>query len=281
MSLRISVFLPLILLLSACSNASLDALREAKMPSDPYFSTLAQQHLILSDSEAAQGRLTSAQFFADKGLAATYGREVLPEEALPAQPEMIEARVRLLEVSNALTRKRFPTASANALFFYDCWVQQTGEGQPENAGICKQGFGEAIEAIQRPAVPAIPQPMAADGLPEDVSLSTSYLVFFGWDEAELNVQAEDAINKVLAYVKQLGNAGYEIVVNGHTDTSGEEMYNLTLSNQRADVVKEKLVQAGVAAGKIAAFGFGESDPRKPTADEVREPANRRVEIFIE
>lgn len=274
MRLRISAFLPLLLLLSACSHSGRDALREVKMPSDPYYATLARQYRILADSEAAQGRFTSAQFFADKGLSAAYGRDAPPEIPPPAQKDMADARVRLVAAATPQARKRFPEAVANALFFYECWVQQTGEKQTENAAICRQGFGEAMEATRRPST-------AADGVPEDLPLSTSYLIFFGWDKADLNAQAEEAIAKVTAYIEQLHRTGYEIVVNGHTDRSGEETYNLTLSNRRADAVKERLVKAGVAAENITSFGFGESDPRKPTADGVRESANRRVEIFIE
>ena len=78
-----------------------------------------------------------------------------------------------------------------------------------------------------------------------------------------------------------GQEGYEIVLNGHTDTTGLERFNLTLSKKRAETVARALEKGGIDKEAIKIFAFGESDPRVPTADGVNEPQNRRVEIFIQ
>ena len=56
---------------------------------------------------------------------------------------------------------------------------------------------------------------------------------------------------------------------------------MALSIRRANAVKDALVRAGIPANQIAVIGKGESDPLVPTADGVREPQNRRVEILLQ
>lgn len=73
-----------------------------------------------------------------------------------------------------------------------------------------------------------------------------------------------------------------IDVYGFTDTTGSDALNQRLSEQRAQAVADYLVRKGVARGRIATRGYGESYDylRVKTADNVNEPLNRRVEIKI-
>jgi outer membrane protein OmpA-like peptidoglycan-associated protein len=71
-----------------------------------------------------------------------------------------------------------------------------------------------------------------------------------------------------------------IEVTGHTDRAGSDAYNMALSLRRANAVKDQLVREGIAANQITVMGRGESQPLLPTADGVREPQNRRVEIVL-
>jgi flagellar motor protein MotB len=71
-----------------------------------------------------------------------------------------------------------------------------------------------------------------------------------------------------------------IDVTGHADRAGGDAYNMALSLRRANMVKDQLVREGIAANQITVVGRGESQPLLPTADGVREPQNRRVEIVL-
>jgi outer membrane protein OmpA-like peptidoglycan-associated protein len=71
----------------------------------------------------------------------------------------------------------------------------------------------------------------------------------------------------------------EISVIGHTDRVGKLEANDALSLKRAEAVGEQLKAAGILAPMEFA-GRGEREPLIPTADEVPEPANRRVEINL-
>ena len=72
----------------------------------------------------------------------------------------------------------------------------------------------------------------------------------------------------------------EIAVIGHTDRVGTLESNDALSLQRAQTVRDLLIQAGVPAASIEVAGRGEREPMVPTADEVPETKNRRVEINL-
>lgn len=72
----------------------------------------------------------------------------------------------------------------------------------------------------------------------------------------------------------------ELVVEGHTDRVGGLESNDRLSLERAQAVQRMLVDAGVAVERIQAVGRGERAPLVPTADEVSEARNRRVEIRL-
>jgi outer membrane protein OmpA-like peptidoglycan-associated protein len=69
-------------------------------------------------------------------------------------------------------------------------------------------------------------------------------------------------------------------VTGHTDRVGTVESNDALSLRRARLIRDRLLSVGVAAERVEAVGRGEREPLVPTADEVPEPKNRRVEIRV-
>ncbi|MBT5341471.1 MAG: OmpA family protein, partial [Flavobacteriales bacterium] len=71
-----------------------------------------------------------------------------------------------------------------------------------------------------------------------------------------------------------------IRLEGHTDNVGSHAYNVTLSQSRADVVKEALVQRGVAANRLMSEGFAENQPLESNETADGRSKNRRTEIFI-
>jgi outer membrane protein OmpA-like peptidoglycan-associated protein len=126
-------------------------------------------------------------------------------------------------------------------------------------------FGAAAPPPPPPPAPAVAPP--------------SFMVFFDWDRSNLSAQALTTIKQAAAAFKSKGNA--RITATGHTDTSGPEAYNMALSLRRANAVKDALVREGVPAQAITVIGRGEAGLLVKTADGVREPQNRRVEIVIQ
>jgi outer membrane protein OmpA-like peptidoglycan-associated protein len=75
-------------------------------------------------------------------------------------------------------------------------------------------------------------------------------------------------------------AAYEVEVIGHTDTLGDMAYNQRLSLDRAGAIRGSLVRDGLDPNGISIAGRGKLDPLVPTADQMPEPRNRRVEITV-
>jgi OmpA-OmpF porin, OOP family len=122
-------------------------------------------------------------------------------------------------------------------------------------------------------------PPAPPPAPPPAVQAASFMVFFDWDRSNLSAQALNTIKQAAAAYKTKGSA--RITATGHTDTSGPENYNMALSLRRANAVKDALVREGVPATAISVVGMGEKGLLVPTADGVREPQNRRVEIVIQ
>ncbi len=110
-----------------------------------------------------------------------------------------------------------------------------------------------------------------------VAAAKTYLVFFDWNKADLTDRARQIIGEAAG---ARGTGVTRIEVNGFTDRSGSDQYNQGLSVRRANAVAAELVRRGVPRNEIMTRGFGEANPLVPTADGVREPQNRRVEIIL-
>lgn len=222
---------------------------------------------------------SDASYFARKGLAAAAGEVVLPEELanwdLPANriDELSAARGKLVGLLDASGRDKAPQIAARAQAKFDCWVEQQEENhQPDHIAACRDDFFAALAELEQammPAPVAMPEPM----MPE------TFIVYFDFDKSDINAAAGAVLNDVLAAIKK--HAGTPISVTGHADRSGPEEYNMPLSLRRADAVREALIGGGVTADQITVSGRGEEEPAVPTADGVKEQANRRVEIIIQ
>jgi ABC-type transporter MlaC component len=112
--------------------------------------------------------------------------------------------------------------------------------------------------------------------PPPTTAQAPSVVFFDWDKSSLSPQAMATIREAAAAYKATGSAGITSV--GNTDTSGSMDYNTVLSIRRANAVKSALIQNGIPAAEIKAAGHSQTNLLVPTAEGVREPRNRRVEL---
>ncbi len=129
-----------------------------------------------------------------------------------------------------------------------------------------------------PPPPAPPAPAAPPPPAPAVEQARTYLVFFDWDRADLTDRARQIVAEAAQASQHVQTTRIE--VNGYTDLSGSAAYNQKLSVRRAQSVEAELVRDGVPRQEIEIHGYGESDPLVPTAQGVREPQNRRVQIIL-
>jgi outer membrane protein OmpA-like peptidoglycan-associated protein len=105
-----------------------------------------------------------------------------------------------------------------------------------------------------------------------------FTLYFIEGKDEFTDASRQAIDKVLAEIAQ--RPVPDVLVIGHTDTVGTDAYNDGLSKQRGEVVRKALASRGIAVENVVVVGRGKREPIVPTADNVAEPRNRRVEILV-
>ena len=129
-------------------------------------------------------------------------------------------------------------------------------------------FGAAPPPPPPPPAPPMPPPMARK----------VFLVFFDWDRDTITPEGMQIVQQAAGAFRS--GAPVTIQVTGYADRSGSPGYNQRLSERRANNVSNALVRLGVPRQAQVVGGRGENDTRLPTADGVREPQNRRVEILF-
>jgi OOP family OmpA-OmpF porin len=108
--------------------------------------------------------------------------------------------------------------------------------------------------------------------------SVSFTLYFDTASTEVTRDSQSILEALFAEVAR--RQAVEVQVTGHTDRVGTDANNDRLSLERAQAVKEMLVQRGLKATFIRAVGRGEREPLVPTPDEQPEPRNRRVEVIV-
>ena len=103
-------------------------------------------------------------------------------------------------------------------------------------------------------------------------------VLFATAKADLSSDALRSVDKLADFLKKY--PGRNVLIEGHTDSVGSEEYNLTLSERRADSVKESLTSRGIAEERIATKGYGKKYPVASNDTAAGKQQNRRVEVII-
>jgi outer membrane protein OmpA-like peptidoglycan-associated protein len=106
----------------------------------------------------------------------------------------------------------------------------------------------------------------------------SFTLYFVEGSEQFTPESKQEVNRIFAEIGR--RPAPEVTVIGHTDRVGSVKDNDALARRRAEKVRVDLVALGIPARDIYAAGRGEREPLVPTADEVAEPRNRRVEISV-
>lgn len=275
---------------------------ELRPAGEGFSAQLARQYRDFSLFESEQMYdWADADHFAEKAYAANSGAQPAPERPGEwnigdpiAMNDLELARERLTAAFDKGARTIAPREAAVAQAKYDCWVEQQEEGwQYRHIAACRHDFDLAIKklaAAMPPKEPAV-QPTAARSeqpqvakieAPEPLKVPVTEMqqIYFDFDSAALNAAAE---RQIAAFADGIADKeAVEIVVTGHADRAGPADYNVELSARRAQTVRNELTRHGLNISELDDFDLraeGETTPAVPTADGVREPANRRVVLF--
>ncbi len=105
-----------------------------------------------------------------------------------------------------------------------------------------------------------------------------FTLYFIEGKDEFTDESKRVLDSVMAEIAK--RPVPDVLVIGHTDTVGTDAFNDVLSRQRGEVVRKTLLQRGIQVENVVVVGRGERELVVPTADNVAEPRNRRVEILV-
>ncbi|WP_423311886.1 OmpA family protein [Caulobacter sp. KR2-114] len=156
---------------------------------------------------------------------------------------------------------------------------KSGQVDESSIDICDAAYQRMLAAPAPPPPPPAeppppPQPAAAPVCSTPMPLK----VYFGFDVDQPPAEAGPIVAQAIEGMKSCGWSGLHVV--GHTDLSGSLGYNQALSERRAHNIADMLAAQGVPAQQIVVEGKGKTSPAVQTADGVKEPLNRRVEISV-
>jgi outer membrane protein OmpA-like peptidoglycan-associated protein len=146
-------------------------------------------------------------------------------------------------------------------------------------------FGAPDVVVPEPEVVPVPEPVPTPvpeptpeppPVPPPACVAGPFMVFFDWDKDEITPQAAAILDNAASSYQTCGQA--QVMIAGHADRSGSDQYNVGLSQRRSANTRSYLAGRGIPDGVMTTEAFGESRPLVETADGVREPQNRRVEI---
>ena len=124
----------------------------------------------------------------------------------------------------------------------------------------------------------LPLALTGTAQAQETANADTTLIFFAWDRPIIDRDAAAQLEKLAIALRATPAAALELA--GHTDRSGPAASNLRSGRARAEAVRAFLASRGVPVAAMTVVSHGEARPLIATADGVREPQNRRVEISV-
>jgi len=112
----------------------------------------------------------------------------------------------------------------------------------------------------------------------DVIFDENSGVFFETNKSNVNSKSKTNLAKLVAIFKEFPDT--DIVIEGHTDNTGDDAYNMTLSSKRANAVTDYLVSQGIQRSRLTTYAHGETLPKFDNGTAAGRAKNRRVELGI-
>jgi peptidoglycan-associated lipoprotein len=153
--------------------------------------------------------------------------------------------------------------------------QQVSPGDSTTYHLTAKGPGGTQEATARVTVnaPPPPPPPAPSPTEEELFARSVKDVFFDYDKYDVRADQQAALQGDIDFLKQ--HPGVHFTVEGHCDERGSTEYNLALGDNRANAVRNALVQGGVAADHIRTISYGKEKPFCSESNEQCWQQNRR------
>jgi peptidoglycan-associated lipoprotein len=160
--------------------------------------------------------------------------------------------------------------------------RQVTPGDSTTYHLVAKGGGGTQDATARVTVNAAPPPPApaAENLTEqELFAKNVHDIYFAYDNSDIRPDQQASIQSDAQFLQQHSNI--HITIEGHCDERGSTEYNLALGTNRADAVKNALIQAGVSGDRIKTFSYGKEKPFCTESNESCWQQNRRGHFVYE
>jgi OmpA-OmpF porin, OOP family len=235
-------------LVAACAGRSTEALEEARSAvaaarADP--EVVAQAPEQLAEAEQALDQAESA------------ARGTADQDEVDHLAYLAEQRA---ETAQALADERVALAE----------MEQLGE---ERDALLIEARERHIDVLETELAE-----LRADRTERGLVVTLSDEILFDVDQADLKPGGMQQLARVSEFLRQ--NPDRNVLIEGHTDSSAPDAYNLALSQRRANAVEDFLITQGVDPTRISAVGYGEQLPIATNDSAAGRQANRRVELVV-
>ena len=116
------------------------------------------------------------------------------------------------------------------------------------------------------------------GSQEDLIVNVGDRVFFNYDSAELDTDAQELLQDQVAWLKQYSDVS--VIIEGHCDERGTREYNLALGEKRAQSVKNYIINLGISANRVSTISYGKERPAVVGSNDGAWAQNRRSVTIV-
>jgi peptidoglycan-associated lipoprotein len=208
-----------------------------------------------------------------------------PPPALPSPTASLSANPNTLDKGQSTTLT-WQTTNAN-----DVSIDGIGAVNPNGSRqvtpaesttyhLIAKGEGGTQEATARVTVSAPPPPPPPTSLTDEQMFAQNVKdIYFDYDKYDVRMDQQSSLQGDASFLKQ--HSSIRITIEGHCDERGSTEYNLALGTNRADTVKNALVQAGVTGDRIKTISYGKEKPFCTAPNEACWQENRRGHFVYE
>ena len=297
------LFFIIVFTINSCAHFRIKNLEKNKLSYNNFYEFLSKEYLDFAKYELYEMHdEIDANYFAYKASLSLNKKVFFPEKPKDWNiPEkyLEDANYRFDSITNLINKKlynNFPKEFAKMLIGYDCWVEQVEENwQLEDINLCYKKFNQNFKLISNFQHAEEDSLKKADNLENskkkknidknNASDTTNItetqvfetFVFFEFDKFTLSSDQVIELEKFIRTSMQ--NTNMTILIEGHTDTMGTDLYNLKLSNKRAAFIKDYLIKRNLN-NTIETIAYGETKLLVNTENGKKEKQNRRAELYL-
>lgn len=250
-------------------------LNTAALESHLFINSEGRKGFINSDREGGLGGSDLYEFDLDRRIRpkiATFLRGIV-QDSLTSKP--LQASIRLVDLATGDTIREASTEAAKGSFLMSLPLDKEYAAFVESPGYLFTTKHFYLKDQEE--TPYFDLTIQMQQLKEDVQV-TLRNIFFEFGSHELMASSDPELSFLLNFLQQ--NPQIRIEIQGHTDNVGSEEDNLSLSQARADAVRDYLIDRGMTEDRIEAKGYGESMPVSGNITDEDRARNRRTEFKI-